>query len=53
MKFERHRARINKALDSELARMKVVRELSQGASGSSVGPILVELKVIGQRASPC
>ncbi len=51
-KFERHRARISKALDAELARMKTVRELSQGGVGSSVGPILVELKVIGGRASP-
>jgi hypothetical protein len=48
-KFERHRAAINKSLDSELARMKVVRELSQGTVGSSVGPILIELKLIGRR----
>lgn len=49
LKFERHRARISKALDAELARLKIVRELSHGAVGSSVGPILVELKVIGRR----
>lgn len=49
MKFERHRARINKALDAELARLKIVRELSLSTVGSSVGPILVELKVLGRR----
>jgi hypothetical protein len=48
-KFQRHRAAINKALDAELARLKVVRELAQGGSGSSVGPILVELKLIGRK----
>ena len=48
-KFERHRAAINKSLDAELARLKVVRELAQGGSGSSVGPFLIELKLIGRR----
>lgn len=48
-KFERHRARISKALDAELSRLKTVRELSQGAVGSSVGPFLIELKLIGRR----
>ncbi len=48
-RFERHRTALNKALDAELARLKVVRELAQGGSGSSVGPILVELKLIGRK----
>jgi hypothetical protein len=48
-RFNRHRAAINRALDAELARLKVVRSLAEAASGSSVGPILVELKLIGRK----
>jgi hypothetical protein len=49
-RFERHRSAINKALDGELARLKMVRELGQTSSGSSVGMFSVELRVIGAAA---
>ena len=51
-RFERHRAMLNKALDAELARLRVVRELASASPGSSCGvfgPILVELRVVGRR----
>ncbi len=48
-RFERHRSAINKTLDAELARIRVVRELAHGNSGSFVGPFLIELKLIGRQ----
>jgi hypothetical protein len=53
-RLERHRNMLNRALDAELARLRVVRELASAASGSSCaafGPIRVELRVVGRRES--
>lgn len=49
-KFERHRAMLSRQLDVELGRLKTLRELAQGGSGSFCGAILVELRVVGGRA---
>lgn len=51
-RFERHRVALSRTLDGELSRLKMLRELGQGASGSFVGPFLVELRLVGRHAGP-
>lgn len=51
-RFTRQRNALSKALDSELARLRLIRELaaaSSGLSGTAFGPLLIELRVVGRR----
>lgn len=47
-RFDRHRQALGRAMDSELGRLRLVRELAQPGSGSFGAPVQVELRLVGR-----